>query len=83
MTNYTEYCDLFDTYTYSELQEAYAAIHSHELQEELYENESPLLAFLIDTDLQEQLNLYFEDLRKDDLRKDDLRKDDLRKDEAC
>ncbi len=71
MTNYCAYSDLFDNYTYSELQEAYKAIHSHELQEELYENESPLLAFLIDTDLQEQLNLYFDDVHRDEIRKDE------------
>jgi hypothetical protein len=68
MENYLEYHELFDRYTADELKLAWEAIHCSRIQEELYEDESPLLAFLIDIDLQEKLNLYFEDLEKDKLK---------------
>jgi hypothetical protein len=65
MENYLEYCELFDRFTFEELMFAWEAIHNHEIQEELYEQESPLLEFLIDSNLQEKLYLYHEDLEKD------------------
>jgi hypothetical protein len=65
MPNYLEYYELFETYTYEELCLAYDAIHNSEIQDELYASESTLLAFLIDTELQEKLNLYFEDIEND------------------
>jgi len=65
MPNYLEYHELFESYTYAELCLAYEAIHNSEIQDELYADESVLLAFLIDTDLQEKLNLYFEDIAND------------------
>jgi hypothetical protein len=68
MEHYLEYCDLFENYTSKELEIAWKAIHNSDLQEELYEQESSLLAFLIDTNLQEKLHLYFEDLEKDKLK---------------
>ena len=61
MPNYLEYCDLFENWTHEELKTAYNALTNCKLQEELYEQESVLLAFLIDVDLQEKLHLYFED----------------------
>jgi len=65
MQNYLEYWDLLETWTHKDLVTAWEAIHNSDLQEELYEQESVLLAFLIDTELQEKLNLYFEDIRND------------------
>ncbi len=66
MTHYTEYEDLFDEWTYGELKKAYRALTNTELQDELYQEESPLLIFLIDTSKQEQLYLYFEDIKNDE-----------------
>jgi hypothetical protein len=68
MEHYMEYSDLFENYSAVDLQLAWDAIHCSKIQEELYETEDPLLAFLIDTDLQEKLHLYFEDLEKDKLK---------------
>jgi len=65
MQNYLDYWELLESWTHEDLIKAWKAIHNFELQEELYEEESALLAFLIDTDLQEKLNLYFEDVARD------------------
>jgi hypothetical protein len=65
MHNYLEYWELLESWTHDDLQRAWDAIHCSELQEELYEEESALLAFLIDTELQEKLHLYFEDIERD------------------
>jgi len=64
MPNYLEYCDLLDNYSYPELLRAYNALSSSEKQDILYAEESALLIFLIDTKKQEQLYLYFEDMRE-------------------
>ena len=69
MQNYLEYWDLLESWTHKDLTRAYKAIHNYKLQEELYEEESALLAFLIDTELQEKLNLYFEDIQRDKTRR--------------
>lgn len=66
MNNYNRqnYLGLIEDYTKDELDRAWKAIHCCELQEELYAEESQLLVFLIDTDLQEQLILYHEDIER-------------------
>jgi hypothetical protein len=61
MHQYYEYQELLDEYTEDELFLAYRALTNVLLQEELYETESILLTFLIDTDKQEQLCLWYED----------------------
>ena len=66
LPNYEEYSDLFEEWNHEDLKRAYDALHSCEASDELYEMESPLLAFMIDTTLQEKLHLYFEDLRNDE-----------------
>jgi len=65
MLNYLEYWELLETWEHKDLERAWKAIHNSDIQEELYEEESSLLAFLIDTRLQEKLNLYFEDIERD------------------
>jgi len=65
MKHYLEYCELMEYWSHEELAFAWEALHNHEIQEELYEKESPLLVFLIDSSLQEQLFLYFEDIERD------------------
>jgi hypothetical protein len=62
MNNCLEYSDLLDHWSHNELQRAWEAIHCCELQEEFYEEEGPLLAFLLDNRLQEKLHLYFKDI---------------------
>jgi hypothetical protein len=59
--NYCDYQDLFDEWTYPQLCEAWEAIHCSDKAEKLYEEESTLLVFLVDTQKQEQLFLFFED----------------------
>lgn len=61
--NYCEYQELFDSYTYEELKLSYDALFDKDLSDSLYEAESPLIIFQIDTDLQEKLHLFFEDQR--------------------
>jgi len=58
MPNYLEYSDLFDDWTRKELDLAWACVNSSELQDDLYSLNSPLLAFLVDTDLQDKLHLF-------------------------
>jgi hypothetical protein len=65
MRNYLEYYELLESWSHADLQRAWDAVHCSKLQEELYEEESILLAFLIDTELQEKLHLYFEDIERD------------------
>lgn len=76
LPNYLEYHELFDEFTDSELKEAHDALFDSELQEELYEKESILLTFLIDTKKQEQLILYFKDLSIDEDILDDITDED-------
>jgi len=70
MINYLEYWDLLESWSHKDLELAWEAIHNNDLQETLYAEESPLLAFLIDVDLQEKLNLYFEDIQRDNSNKE-------------
>ena len=65
MNNYLEYSELLDHWTHKELQRAWEAIHCCKLQEEFYEEEGSLLAFLLDNSLQEKLRLYFKDIEND------------------
>ena len=65
MKHYLEYRELMDDWSHADLKRAWDAINCSELQDELYEEESPLMAFLIDTSLQEKLYLYFEDFLED------------------
>ena len=76
MPHYLEYQTLFNDWTYPELRTAYRALVDDDLQDLLFQKESPLLAFLIDADLQEKLCLYFEDLRESNIDTSDL---DIRK----
>jgi hypothetical protein len=62
LPNYEEYRDILMDYTPEDLGYAWQAIHNHEIQEELFEKESYLLAFLVDTNLQESLALYIKDI---------------------
>jgi hypothetical protein len=59
--NYEEYAELFDEFSYIELSIAFDAIHDHEVADKLFEEESPLLVFLVDSEMQEKLFLFFED----------------------
>jgi len=59
--NWCEYQDLFDEWPYEDLVLAKNAIYDHQLADSLYESESPIIAFLVDTVLQEKLLLFFED----------------------
>jgi len=63
LPNYEQYRDLIEEYSPEDLGYAWEALHNFEIQEELFEKESYLLAFLIDVELQEQLHLYIEDVR--------------------
>ena len=67
LPNYLEYKELFDEYSFKELKMAYDALYNSELQEELYEAESPLLVFLIDTQKQDQLRLFFSDRKNGEI----------------
>ena len=69
LPNYLEYCDLFEEWTYAQLEEAYLALTSSDKQEELFCIDSTLITFLIDTEKQEKLILYFEDKKKDEQKK--------------
>jgi len=61
--NWLEYCDLFDDYGPEELGLAWQAVHDHEVADMLFEQDSFLIAFLVDTELQDKLFLYFEDMQ--------------------
>lgn len=63
MPNYLEYDFLFESYTVDDLELAWKALHDPELEQELYETNSMLLHFMVDTQLQEMLALYIEDAR--------------------
>jgi len=67
LPNYLEYAELFDEYTFKELKRAYLAISNSDLQDELYETESPLLVFLVDSYKQEQLLLFFSDRKNGEI----------------
>ncbi len=62
MPNYSQYSKLLEEYSKEDLDLAFNAIHCSDTQDGLYEDESPLLVFLLDTEKQEQLFLYHEDL---------------------
>jgi len=59
--NFLQYAELFEDFSYIELTIAMDAIHDHELADQLFEEESPLLVFLVDSEMQEKLFLFFED----------------------
>ncbi len=57
----TPYQELTDEFTREELVKAYHALVDNKLQEELYERESPLLVFFLDSDKQDLLYEWVED----------------------
>ena len=61
MQNYKE---LIDEFSNEELIHAYKAITCSDLQEKLYEDESPLLVFLFDTRKQDLLYEFIGDLKE-------------------
>lgn len=61
MPNYLEYEFLFENYTAADLRMAWGALHDYNIELTLSETNSPLLEFLVNTDLQEMLTLYMED----------------------
>lgn len=63
MPNYLEYQELFERFTFLELQEAHEALDSRIKQEELFKRNSPSAIFFFDTDCKEKLLLFFEDLK--------------------
>ncbi len=58
------YKELIDEFSNEELIHAYKAITCSDLQEKLYEDESPLLVFLFDTHKQDLLYEFIEDLKE-------------------
>ena len=62
LPNYYEYRDILEEYSPEELGYAWEALHCSEIQDELFANESSLIAFLIDTRLQDKLYMYIEDI---------------------
>jgi hypothetical protein len=67
LPNYLEYAELFDEFTFKELKQAYKSLSNSDLQDELYETESPLLVFLVDTKKQDQLVLFFDDRKNGEI----------------
>ena len=59
--NYEEYQDIIDEFSYIDLSIAFDAIFDSEIADRLFAEESPLLVFLIDSEMQEKLVLFFED----------------------
>ena len=59
--NYEEYRDIIDEFSYIDLSIAFDAIFDSEVADQLFQEESPLLVFLIDSEMQEKLILFFED----------------------